>query len=64
MNLRHLVVFVASLVHLMISISLLTQIFDQYGALISELLTLYGVGAMVGCSLAAAWLMGEFTDQH
>ncbi|MFZ4790619.1 MAG: hypothetical protein ACOYMW_06980 [Candidatus Competibacteraceae bacterium] len=64
MNLRHLVVFVASLVLLMISISLLTQIFDQYGALISELLTLYSVGAMVGCSLAAAWLMGEFTDQH
>ena len=48
----------------MISISLLTQVFEHSDELIHELLTLYGFGAMVGCSLAAAWLMGEFTDQH
>ena len=64
MNPRHLVVLVASLIIFMISISLLTQVFEHSGELIGELLTLYGFGAMVGCSLAAAWLMGEFTDQR
>ncbi|MCC6136224.1 MAG: hypothetical protein LM550_13410 [Candidatus Contendobacter sp.] len=64
MNLRHLVVFVAALIIFMISTSLLTQVFEHSGELIGELLTLYGFGAMVGFSLTAAWLMGEFTDQH
>jgi hypothetical protein len=46
-----------------ISISLFSEIFQNAGEFIGELLSLYSVGAIVGCGLAATWLMGEFAGQ-
>ena len=55
MNFRHLVVFIASLLILTISSLLLTQVFDHSEDFITELLSLYGFGAAIGCGLAVAW---------
>jgi hypothetical protein len=63
MNFKHLAVFAASLIVSTISILLFTQVFEHYGDFITELLSLYSFGAMIGCSLAMVWLNGELTGQ-
>ncbi|RUQ31214.1 MAG: hypothetical protein EKK68_08720 [Candidatus Competibacteraceae bacterium] len=62
-NFRHLAVFIAALLVLVISSLLLAQVFGKSDKFIMELLSLYGFGATVGCGLAVAWLMGESTGQ-
>ena len=63
MNIRHLVIFIASLLVLTISSLLLAQVFGQSEDFIAELLSLYGFGATIGCGLAVAWLAEEFAGQ-
>lgn len=63
MNLKHSVVMIASMMVFIISISLFSEIFQNAGEFIGELLSLYSVGAIVGCGLAATWLVGEFAGQ-
>ncbi len=63
MNLKHLAVFIGSMIVFLVSVSLFSQISDHANELISELLSLYSVGAIAGCGLAAVWLMGEFAGQ-
>lgn len=63
MNFRHLAVFIAALLILVISSLLLAQAFGRSDQFIMELLSLYGFGATVGCGLAVAWLMGESTGR-
>jgi hypothetical protein len=63
MNLKHFAVFVSSALVFIISISLFSDIFQNKNEFISELLSLYSIGAIAGCGLAATWLMGEFVDQ-
>jgi len=62
-NFRHLAVFIAALLVLVISSLLLAQVFGSSDKFIMELLSLYGFGATAGCGLAIAWLMGESTGQ-
>ncbi len=59
MNFRHLAVVAGSLLVLMISSLLLAQVLGQSEELITELVSLYGLGASIGCGLAVIWLMGD-----
>lgn len=63
MNLKHLAVFIGSMIVFLVSVSLFSQISDQAHQLISELVSLYSVGVIAGCGLAVVWLMGEFAGQ-
>ncbi|MCP5158128.1 MAG: hypothetical protein H6974_06230 [Gammaproteobacteria bacterium] len=63
MNIRPLSVLIASTIILVFSMLLSYQVFEHADEFISELLSLYAIGAMVGCGLAVAWLMGEFIGQ-
>ncbi len=60
MNLKQFAVFFGSMIVFLVSVSLFSQISDHAHQLISELVSLYSVGVVVGCSLAVVWLMGEF----
>lgn len=63
MNLKHSVVLIASVIVFIISLSLFSEVFQNAGKFISELLSLYSLGVAVGCGLAATWLIGEFAGQ-
>lgn len=59
MNIRHLAVIIGSLLILMISSLLFAQVLGHSEEFITELASLYGFGAIVGCGLAVTWLMGD-----
>lgn len=63
MNLKHLAVLVGSIVVFVISVLLFSQVSRDADALINELASLYSLGAVIGCGLAAVWLLGEFAGQ-
>ena len=63
MNINHLAVSIASLIVLLVSIALFSQIMTHGSEFISELFSLYSLGAIAGCGLAAIWLLGEFAGQ-
>lgn len=60
MNIKHLPILVGSIIVMLVSIFLFSQAVIGQSVLISELSSLYSVGAVAGCGLAALWLMGEF----
>ena len=64
MNLKHLAVSIGSMIVFLVSMSLFSQVFNHSHEFISELLSLYSLGAITGCSLATVWLMGEFAGQN
>ena len=59
MNIRHLAVVIGSLLILMVSSLLFTQVFVHSEEFITELVSLYGFGAAIGCGLAVTWLIGD-----
>lgn len=63
MNLKHSVILIASMIVFIISISLFCEVLKNASEFISELLSLYSIGAITGCGLAATWLLGEFAGQ-
>lgn len=63
MNLKHLAVFIGSMIVFLISMLLFSQVSNHPDEFVSELLSLYSLGAIAGCGLAAVWLTGEFAGQ-
>lgn len=63
-NLKHLAVFIGSAVVLLVSVSLVAEMYSPAYAITGELASLYMFGALIGLGLVVTWLVGESTIQH
>lgn len=63
-NLKHLSVFVGSLIVFLISVSLFAEVYSTAYTFTGELSSLYTLGAVVGLGLVATWLVGESSARH
>ena len=63
-NLKHLAVFIGSAVVLLVSVSLVAEMYSPAYVITGELASLYMFGALIGLGLVVTWLVGESTIQH
>lgn len=63
-NLKHLAVFVGSMIVFLVSVSLFAEAYSPAYAISGELSSLYVLGALVGLGLVVTWLVGESAMRH